>query len=252
MDYQGSFKEKQFINKGHTNISYLLNGNFVQEKIYTGFNHKIDYKILSIFDFVPKLINDDETKVEWEFIKGDEPKLSDENLIKIAKYLYTIHHSKLKFPPSNHAARVKKYRKILSEKNVNIKALNDFYRNVNKTLSNMRTDIPCHNDLWTSNLVLQDETEKLYICDWEYATMGDPLFELAYFIESANLSKEQEKVFLDAYGEYDELFLIRHKMLVNYLVILWVYSQDEKPFSTEMYEKRLYKYDKELSQLRGF
>ncbi len=77
----------------------------------------------------------------------------------------------------------------------------------------MRTDIPCHNDLWTSNLVLQDETEKLYICDWEYATMGDPLFELAYFIESANLSKEQEKVFLDAYGEYDELFLIRHKML---------------------------------------
>ncbi len=77
----------------------------------------------------------------------------------------------------------------------------------------MRTDIPCHNDLWTSNLVLQDETEKLYICDWEYATMGDPLFELAYFIESANLSNEQEKVFLDAYGEYDELFLIRHKML---------------------------------------
>nr|WP_318033838.1 hypothetical protein [Mycoplasmopsis bovis] len=49
---------------------------------------------MSIFDFVPKLINNDEMKVEWEFIKGDEPKLSNENLIKIAKYLYTIHHSK--------------------------------------------------------------------------------------------------------------------------------------------------------------
>ncbi|CAL59178.1 phosphotransferase family protein [Mycoplasmopsis agalactiae] len=252
MDYQESFKEKQFITKGHTNVSYLLNGIFVQEKVYTGFNHKIDYKILANFDFVPKLLNENKEKTEWEFIKGTEPELTNENIVKIAKLLYIVHNSKLNFPPSNHAARVKHYRKVLKEKNVNIKALNDFYRNINKTLSNMNKNVPCHNDLWTFNLVLQDQTEKIFICDWEYATMGDSNFELAYFIESANLNKEQEKLFLDSYGEYDELFLLRHKMLVNYLVILWAYAQETVPFSTKIYEERLYKYDKELSQLRGF
>ncbi|WP_029513573.1 phosphotransferase [Mycoplasmopsis primatum] len=243
--------KKKMITKGLTNVSYSIGNKFIQEKKYTGFNHKIDYKILSQFSFVPKLLFNDEFKTEWEFIHGIEPDSSDENLIKLAKCLKVLHNSKAKFPPSNHAARVKEYRKILKEKNININVLNDFYKNVNLTLSKMQKDTPCHNDLWARNFVLQEGTKKLYLCDWEYASLGDKHFDLAYFIESSNLNSHQEKVFLDAYGEYNYLYILRQKILVNYLIILWVNCQLIKYFETIDYENNIYKYAKELEKYKN-
>ncbi|MGV2393574.1 UNVERIFIED_CONTAM: hypothetical protein O8I53_11845 [Campylobacter lari] len=52
--------EKVIINKGYTNKNFREGDNFLQEKVYTGFNHKIDYSILSAFEFVPKLIDNNE------------------------------------------------------------------------------------------------------------------------------------------------------------------------------------------------
>ena len=38
--------------------------------------------------------------------------------------------------------------------------------------------------------------------------MGDVHFDLAYFIESSELTKEEEKIFLKAYGDdYEEKYL---------------------------------------------
>lgn len=54
----------------------------------------------------------------------------------------------------NYAVRVKYYCKVLKEKNVNIKVLNDFYCNINKILSNMNKNVLCYNDLWIFNFVL--------------------------------------------------------------------------------------------------
>jgi hypothetical protein len=48
------------IENGHTNISYKDGNVFLQEKIYNNFNHKINYEILEDFDFVPKLISQNE------------------------------------------------------------------------------------------------------------------------------------------------------------------------------------------------
>lgn len=241
---------KQIIKTGFTNISYIENGYFVQEKKLTGFNHKINYSLLKQFDFVPKLIKETKDVNTWEFIEGHEPSASKENLIQIVKDLKILHNSKLPFPPSNHAARVKGYRAILKERNINIPALNDFYRSVNQTLSKMDKTKPLHNDMWLRNLV-QTKEGKIYFCDWEYATLGDVNFELAYFIESAQLNKEQEKWVLDEYEDYDPVYLIRHKILVNYLVVLWAHSQTTLPFDTTYYEKRMYELNKELIELRG-
>ncbi len=36
---------------------------------------------------------------------------------------------------------------------------------------------PCHNDLWGPNLI--DDGERVTVIDWEYAGMGDPLYDLA-------------------------------------------------------------------------
>lgn len=242
--------EKNIITTGFTNLSYLQDNKFVQEKFYTGFNHKIDYKLLKKFDFVPKLLFNSKDKSEWEYIKGHKPEPTNENLILIAQHLTELHNSDLILPPTNHAARVKFYRKQLKEKNINIQALNDFYKAINLTLSRMDKNKPLHNDLWLTNMI-EDENHNIFFCDWEYATYGDIHFDLAYFIESSQLNNEQEKIFLNAYKNYDPYILLRHKILVNYLVILWAHSQKELPFDTSFYEKRLYILDKKLQDLKN-
>lgn len=236
---------RKIIQIGFTNISYIEDGKFIQEKKYNGFNHGINYEILKEFNFVPRLLKNTREVSEWEYIEGEEPSMTDENLFKIAECLRKLHSSKLKFPKNNIKERVAKYREIITNKQggIKIKALNDFAQLIDEIVKNMKINTPLHNDLWPRNMVINKD-KKIYICDWEYATMGDINFELAYFIESANLSIKQEETFLDAYKNYDELDLLKYKILVNYLVILWVYSQEKVVFSTTQYENKLYKLNK--------
>ncbi|MGY5139583.1 phosphotransferase [Mycoplasmopsis gallinarum] len=230
---------------GHTNRSFQYENLFIQEKVYTGFNHKINYELLAQFDFVPKLISNNEKEIVWDFINGSIPEITDENLIRIANNLKILHNSKLKFPASNHAARVKKYREILKNKNINLPVLNDYYRQVNMTLAKMEKSTPLHNDLWPRNMLV-DQNNHLYILDWEYATLGDKHFELAYFIEASKLNEAQESLFLNHYENYNYKFILRHKILVNYLVILWAYAQESLPFPVDEYIQKIYELDKEL------
>ncbi|OAB48823.1 phosphotransferase [Mycoplasmopsis gallinarum] len=230
---------------GHTNRSFQDENLFIQEKVYTGFNHKINYELLTQFDFVPKLILNNEKEIVWDFINGSIPEMTDENLIRIANNLKILHNSKIKFPASNHAARVKKYREILKNKNINLPVLNDYYRQVNMTLAKMEKSTPLHNDLWPRNMLV-DKNNHLYILDWEYATLGDKHFELAYFIEASKLNEAQESLFLNHYENYNYKFILRHKILVNYLVILWAYAQEFLPFPVDEYIQKIYELDKEL------
>ncbi|EFF41608.1 phosphotransferase [Mycoplasmopsis alligatoris] len=233
---------KTKINGGFTNISYKDGDKFYQEKILTGFNHKIDYSILEKFGFVPKLLNNNLENITWDFVDGQQPEPSEENLKIIANQLYELHNSKTKFPSSNHAARVKKYRQIINEKKLNIPVLNDYFKRVNNILAKSKKDVPLHNDLWTRNMIKKDG--KIFFIDWEYATMGDRHFDLAYFICSSELNQEQEKIFLEEYHNYWEDYLIQQKILVNYLVVLWVNAQEKKPFDEKFYIEQIYKLDK--------
>lgn len=86
----------------------------------------------------------------------------------------------------------------------------------------------------------------VYITDWEYASMGDVHFDLAYFIESSNLTKDQEEVFFEAYGDdYEPKYLLIHRIIVNALIVLWINSHEINPFSDEIYNKRVEKYMQE-------
>jgi len=55
---------------------------------------------------------------------------------------------------------------------------------------------PCHNDLLNGNFLTNGH---LYILDWEYAGMGDRLFDLANFSAHHNLSDEQDCWMLKCY-----------------------------------------------------
>lgn len=237
-------------NQGYTNKTYHDKSRnlFVKVKSYDPFNHKIDYKILNTLDFSPKVVFDDAQKLETEWIDGLElnpNNLTNEQLKIIGKELITLHNSKLKFPKRNQIARrFKIYLQKISSLNKKVSIIDRYYNKLNTFLKNIDTSAPCHNDLWLFNMIFKNNI--VYITDWEYASMGDVHFDLAYFIESSNLTKDQEEVFFEAYGDdYEPKYLLIHRIIVNALIVLWINSHEINPFSDEIYNKRVEKYMQE-------
>jgi thiamine kinase-like enzyme len=56
---------------------------------------------------------------------------------------------------------------------------------------------PCHNDLLGANFLRDDGS--IAIVDWEYAGLGDPLFDLGNFAVNNELSEADEELLLHAY-----------------------------------------------------
>jgi thiamine kinase-like enzyme len=56
---------------------------------------------------------------------------------------------------------------------------------------------PCHNDLLNANFI--DDGERIRIVDWEYAGMGDPVFDLGNFSINHELSPDEDSILLGAY-----------------------------------------------------
>jgi len=70
----------------------------------------------------------------------------------------------------------------------------------------------CHNDLLPANLL--DDAERLWIVDWEYAGMGDPLFDLGNLSSMSHFTLEEDSELLTAYtGHCDEGDLARVRLM---------------------------------------
>ncbi|ENY68530.1 Phosphotransferase system PTS,lichenan-specific IIa component [Metamycoplasma auris 15026] len=231
-------------NQGFTNKTYYdeEKNQFIKIKNYDTFNHKTPNIIFNALDFVPKTIYEDETKVVNEWIDGpimSPQTLTDEKLKEIGKKLITLHNSKLEFYKENQIARrFKVYREKIKEYGKKIPLLDKHYKKINLFLKNIDNSAPVHNDLWLFNFI--ESKNGLYITDWEYATMGDVHFDLAYFIESSELDARQEQIFLEAYGDdFEPKFLLAHKIIVNALIVLWINKHEINPFDDSHYLKRV-------------
>ncbi len=231
---------KKKIPIGFTNISYKDGNTFFQEKIKNEFNHKTDYQELAKFDFVPQLYENNNKFSSWEWIEGcslDNP--TEEDLKSLVVILKTLHNSNAKFTKSNIRRRITVYRNILKNKNIKIPIIDKLYKKINNILKVIDTSKPIHGDLYHTNIIKRNNDGKLFIIDWEYSHMGDIHYELAYIIEAYEFNDEQEKLFLNLYEDYDLKLLNYHKILVNYITILWLYSQDSLPFPADKLIKRL-------------
>ncbi len=58
--------------------------------------------------------------------------------------------------------------------------------------------VPCHNDLHHLNLL--DDGDRLWVVDWEYGGIGDPLFDLASLACQHEYTATERAALLDAYG----------------------------------------------------
>lgn len=56
---------------------------------------------------------------------------------------------------------------------------------------------PCHNDTWPPNFL--DAGGRIYIIDWEFSGMNDPMWDLADLSVESRFGPEQDRVMMEAY-----------------------------------------------------
>lgn len=59
--------------------------------------------------------------------------------------------------------------------------------------------VPCHNDPWPGNFL--DAGGRLYLIDWEFSGMNDPMWDLGDLSVEAGLDPEQDRTMLEAYHD---------------------------------------------------
>lgn len=239
---------KKIINIGHTNkIKYKDGNTFVIKKTNTGFNHNLDYSLLKEFDFVPKLIKETNEEIVWEWIEGTMLEVpTDNDLKQVAKILRTLHKSEIHLPKNNFRKRSSYYIKEGHALGRKWPEIESNWKEMQRLMTKMRKKNPCHNDVWYQNLI-KDENGKIWLVDWEYATMGDKHFDLAFYIDSSRLNERQKEIFLKEYDSFDNYNSYVKKYLpdwyryVNWLTLCWAYAQKEKPFSLKLIKSALKK-----------
>ena len=83
---------------------------------------------------------------------------------------------------------------------------------------------PCHCDPLAENFL--DTGERMWIVDWEYSGMNDPMWDLGDLAVEANLSADAEAALLTAYfgreaGAFDRGRMVIYKAMCDLLWTLW-------------------------------
>ena len=110
-------------------------------------------------------------------------------------------------------------------------------------------EVPCHIDPACSNFIL-NEDDKVYLIDWEYSGMFDPMWDLAAFSLEAEYSQAEEDLFLKHYFHREASIeekerILLHKVFQDFLWSLWTLFKEEKGDDFGTYGKKRFDRAKE-------
>ncbi|NYE58505.1 choline kinase family protein [Carboxydothermus ferrireducens] len=160
---------------------------------------------------------------------------NEDYIVKAAKVFRKFHESGLEFLTEfNLLQEMENYKNLLIQKNYNFydgaETLEKNVAEVKKVLAiNPPKLAPCHNDPLCENWI--DNGEKLFLIDWEYCGMNDPMFDLAALVLEADLNEDQERLLLRSYYDSDVITkkqygsLIINKFLCDALWSYWAVLQ---------------------------
>ncbi len=95
--------------------------------------------------------------------------------------------------------------------------------------------VPCHLDLHRGNFLHTDK--QLYIIDWEYAAMSDPIYDLATWASNEQMSDKEMEEILSNYGSLEEWErLINYRIIASTRWALWAFLLHQKGYTKENYE----------------
>lgn len=93
-------------------------------------------------------------------------------------------------------------------------------------------EMASHNDTVPENFIKSGDN-KIYLIDWEYSGMNDPMWDLAAHSIECNFSKSDEELFLNLYfdGEYGDDIkerILIHKICQDFLWSVWTKIKEAK------------------------
>ena len=154
---------------------------------------------------------------------------------KIAPILQTIHASgkelRGEFAPFQ---EIKKYESLIDEKipYANYEAVREEVFSLEKRLAALGVDRKsCHIDLVPENFI-ESPQGRLYLIDWEYSSMNDPMWDLAALFLESEFTRQEEEAFLSHY-ESEQTSVSRekiaiYKILQDAIWSLWTVYKEEQ------------------------
>ena len=154
---------------------------------------------------------------------------------KIAPILQTIHASgkelRGEFAPFE---EIKKYESLIEEKipYANYEAVREEVFSLEKRLADLGVDRKsCHIDLVPENFI-ESPQGRLYLIDWEYSSMNDPMWDLASLFLESEFTPQEEEDFLSHY-ESEQTPVSRekiaiYKILQDTIWSLWTVYKEEQ------------------------
>ena len=149
-----------------------------------------------------------------------------DNMRKIAKIYQTIHNSHIRLKNEfNIFHEIEKYDKLLEEAGATMYEGWEYLRpkviRLEAYLNTLGVDLkPCHNDALYENFIKATDGT-VYLIDWEYSGMNDPMADFAALFIEANFEKENEDYILEKYFDGPVTDVAREKILCYQ--ILWDY-----------------------------
>lgn len=154
-----------------------------------------------------------------------------DNMKQIAKILKSLHNSKVRFTNEfNIFHEIEKYEKLLSTAGGKMyegyESIRERVINLENFLNELGIDIcPCHSDLVPENFI-KDENGRIWLIDWEYSGMNDPMADLAALFLESSFSEDNIDYVLDEYFNGDvpkntRLKITAYQILWDYLWTLW-------------------------------
>ena len=149
-----------------------------------------------------------------------------ENMKQVVHIYKTIHNSHIRLRNEfNIFQEIEKYDTLIAKSNAQMYAGADSIRSAIMTLEPYLNELgvdlrPCHNDAVAENFV-KGANGKIYLIDWEYSGMNDPMADLAALFLENDFSQENQDYILNSYfdGYIDPSI---HKKILCYQ-ILWDY-----------------------------
>ena len=154
---------------------------------------------------------------------------------KIAPILQTIHASgkelRGEFAPFE---EIKKYESLIEEQipYANYESVRNEVFSLEKRLADLGVDRKsCHIDLVPENFI-ESPQGRLYLIDWEYSSMNDPMWDLAALFLESEFTRQEEEDFLSHY-ESEQTPVSRekiaiYKILQDAIWSLWTVYKEEQ------------------------
>ncbi len=161
----------------------------------------------------------------------------ESNMIEITDILRKLHTSDSMFVNKFDVfEKIEEYEELLKEANgSNFKDYDDTKKKV-LSLKNILNDIgienvACHNDTVPENFVKDDE--RIYLIDWEYSGMNDPMWDLAAHALECEFSEDEEELFLNLYfnNNVEEKYrtkILIYKICQDFLWSIWTNIKEAK------------------------